>query len=172
MSAAEQIIAECARRGYSVATAESLTGGLLADAFVSVPGASAVYLGGVVSYASSVKAAVLGVDADLLAQRGAVDAEVALQMARGVRDVVGGSTRADVGVATTGVAGPDPADGHPVGTVFVAVSAPETEFVVPLHLTGTRAQIRALSVEAALTTICRALDLPDTFSGDRQGEPS
>ncbi|MGF3053449.1 CinA family protein [Microbacterium sp. YY-03] len=159
MTTPEQVLAECARRGYSLATAESLTGGLLADAFVSVPGASAVYLGGVVSYATSVKETVLGVDGDLLARKGAVDPDVALQMARGVRAAVGVSGPADVGVATTGVAGPDPADGQPVGTVYVAVSTPETELVVPLLLAGTRAEIRAASVGEAVTAVGRALGL-------------
>ncbi len=154
MQTAERVLAECSRRGYTLATAESLTGGLLADAFVSVPGASAVYWGGVVSYASSVKQRVLGVDGDLLERRGAVDPDVARQMARGVREATGG---ADIGVATTGVAGPDPADNQPVGTVYVAVATPETELVVPLHLTGTRDEIRRQSVAHAVAAVARAL---------------
>ena len=102
-----------------MATAESLTGGLVCAALTDVPGASAVVRGAVVAYATELKAQVLGVDPDLLATGGAVQAEVARQMATGVCRVLG----ADVGVATTGVAGPDPQDGHPVGTVFVAVAA-------------------------------------------------
>lgn len=160
MNEAERVLAELSSRRFTLATAESLTGGLLADAFVSVAGASAVYLGGVVSYATSVKESVLGVDADLLARRGAVDPDVALEMARRVRDVVHDhGRRADVGVATTGVAGPDPADGQPVGTVYVAVSTPTTELVVPLQLTGTRAEIREQSVSGALSALARALEL-------------
>lgn len=159
MATPEQVLAECVRRGLTLATAESLTGGLLADAFVSVPGASAAYLGGVVSYATGVKHSALGVDAELLAERGAVDPDVALQMARGVRDAIAVDGSADIGVATTGVAGPDPADGHPVGTVFVAVSTSETELVVPLHLSGTRAEIREVSVRHAVAAVGRVLGL-------------
>lgn len=164
MSTAERVLAELARRGYTLSTAESLTGGLLADAFVSVPGASAVYIGGVVSYATSVKHSLLHVDAALLESRGAVDPDVALQMARGVRGAVSAEHRVDVGVATTGVAGPDPADGHAVGTVYIAVSTPETEFVVPLQLSGTRASIRRQSVVSAVEAVARALaiDSPET----------
>ncbi|MBV0895225.1 CinA family protein [Microbacterium sp. NC79] len=160
MIPADQVLNELVRRGYMLSTAESLTGGLLADAFVSVPGASAVYLGGVVSYATSVKQAVLGVDADLLARHGAVHPDVATQMAEGVRDVVSiAGARADVGVATTGVAGPDPADGQPVGTVYIGISTPETQLVVPLQLSGSRAEIRTKTVALAVDAVGRALGL-------------
>src|SRR6476646_10184208 len=118
-SAAESLIAVLGRRGLTVASAESLTGGLVCAALTDVPGASAVVRGSVVAYATELKAQVLGVDPELLASGGAVQAEVARQMATGVCRVLG----ADIGVATTGVAGPDPQDGHPVGTVFVAVAA-------------------------------------------------
>ena len=101
-------------RGQTIAAAESLTGGLVAAALTSVPGSSAAFRGGVVAYATDLKAAVLGVPDDLLERRGAVDAAVAEAMAEGAR------TRmwTTVGVATTGVAGPDPAEGKPVGTVY------------------------------------------------------
>ncbi|MEV8315658.1 CinA family protein [Streptomyces sp. NPDC059900] len=107
-------------RGETLAVAESLTGGLVAAEVTAVPGASRVFRGSVTAYATELKQQVLGVDGTLLAERGAVDAEVALQMAAGVRKVMG----ADWGIATTGVAGPDPQDGQPVGTVFVAVDGP------------------------------------------------
>ncbi|MEU6672540.1 CinA family protein [Streptomyces sp. NPDC046853] len=107
-------------RGETLAVAESLTGGLVAAEVTAVPGASRVFRGSVTAYATELKHRVLGVDGTLLAERGAVDAEVALQMAAGVRKVMG----ADWGIATTGVAGPDPQDGQPVGTVFVAVDGP------------------------------------------------
>lgn len=107
-------------RGETLAVAESLTGGLVAADITSVPGASRVFRGSVTSYATELKRDVLGVDGTLLAERGAVDPEVALQMAMGVRRVLG----ADWGIATTGVAGPDEQDGQPVGTVFVAVAGP------------------------------------------------
>lgn len=130
----------------NVATAESLTGGLVAAALTSVPGSSAVVLGGVVAYASDVKSSVLGVEAQLLRRGGAVQAEVARQMAAGVRVVCG----ADWGVATTGVAGPDPSDEQPVGTVFVGLSGPDGDEVVALTLHGNREAIRAQTVSLCL----------------------
>ena len=133
-------------RGWSVAAAESLTGGRLTAALVDVPGASAHLRGGIVAYSTDLKTSALGVEADLLAARGAVDPAVAEQMAQGVRHVL----RADVGLATTGVAGPDPQDGQPVGTVFVAVSTPETTVVTSLTLSGTRDEIRSRAVTGAL----------------------
>ncbi len=118
--AARELVRLLAVRGETLAVAESLTGGLVAAELTGVPGASKVFRGSVTAYATELKRDVLGVDGTLLDQRGAVDAEVARQMAEGVRGVLG----ADWGIATTGVAGPDPQDGQPVGTVFVAVAGP------------------------------------------------
>ena len=151
------LVAALRDAGLTLATAESLTGGLVAAGVVDVPGASAVLRGGVVAYATDLKHRLLGVDAGLLAERGAVDPDVAAAMARGVRERLS----ADVGVATTGVAGPDPQDGHAAGTVFVAVSLPPVlaarhggaEHVVPLALTGDRAAIRAATVAVALDVV-------------------
>ncbi|HET7823670.1 MAG TPA: CinA family protein [Ornithinibacter sp.] len=146
----------------SVGTAESLTGGLVCGALTGVPGASTVVRGGVVAYVSEVKADVLGVDRDLLAREGAVCEPVAAQLADGIRRVLGCA----VGVSTTGVAGPDPADGQPVGTVFVGVSGPWGILVERLALTGDRAEIRAASVLAVLTLLERALrNLRDDVGG-------
>jgi nicotinamide-nucleotide amidase len=147
-SGADGVLAQLRARGWTIGTAESLTGGLLCAALTDVPGSSAVVRGAVVSYATDVKASVLGVDAALLARSGAVHPEVAAQMASGVCRVLA----CDVGVATTGVAGPAPSDGQPVGRVFVAVQAlgatrPE---VRELALAGGRSQIRNASVVAAL----------------------
>jgi PncC family amidohydrolase len=113
---AAQVVHVLTQRGGTVAVAESLTGGLLVAALVGVPGASKVVRGGVVAYMTDLKATLLDVDPDLLARAGAVDRDVALAMARGAARRLG----ADYGVATTGVAGPDPQDGHPVGEVWVA----------------------------------------------------
>ncbi|WP_088285161.1 CinA family protein [Kineosporia sp. A_224] len=151
---AREVVTTLTARGLTLATAESLTGGLLAARVVDVPGASAVLRGGVVAYATDLKHLLLGVDADLLAARGAVDPDVAAAMALGVRERLG----ADVGVATTGVAGPDPQDGHAAGTVFVAVSlSPALAAggagggrVVPLLLAGDRTAIRTATVAEAL----------------------
>lgn len=149
---AELVLERARARGWTLATAESLTGGMLSAAIVSVPGASDVFCGGVVSYDTALKASVLAVDAALLAERGAVDAEVAAQMAIGAREfaTIDGEV-ADIGLATTGVAGPTEQDGHPVGEVFVAVSTPEAPSAVrQLALQGTRDEIREQAVEAVL----------------------
>ncbi|WP_454044202.1 CinA family protein [Cellulosimicrobium sp. Marseille-Q8652] len=143
---AARLLAALEARGWTVATAESLTGGLVAAALVEIPGASRALRGGVVAYATDVKASLLGVDADLLARRGAVDPDVAAQMASGVRAAVG----ADVGVATTGVAGPDPQDGRPPGLAHVAVRTPTRDAVRTLHLAGDRDEVRRATVAAAL----------------------
>lgn len=145
-AAARAVLAGLAARGWTIAVAESLTGGLVASALVEVPGASASLRGGVVAYATDIKASVLGVDADLLSRVGAVDRDVARQMAEGVRRLLG----ADVGISTTGVAGPDPQDGNAVGTVCVAVATPEASFSTEDHLSGDRRAIREQTVEIAL----------------------
>jgi nicotinamide-nucleotide amidase len=133
------------RSGASLATAESLTGGLIGAALTTVPGVSATYRGGVIAYATDLKAALLGVDDQLLARVGAVDPEVAVAMARGVRRRCASS----YGLAATGVAGPDPQDGHPPGTVHVAVAGPGGDVVRSHRFRGGRAAIRAASVVAA-----------------------
>ncbi|MFC8953769.1 CinA family protein [Streptomyces sp. NPDC057101] len=151
MTVAVRVLALLAERGHTLAAAESLTGGLVAAELTGVPGASAVFRGSVTAYATALKHELLGVDGALLAERGAVDPEVALQMAAGVRDRLG----ADWGVSTTGVAGPDPQDGQAVGTVYVAVAGPDATGaragkVVSLRLNGDRADIRRESVRSVL----------------------
>lgn len=141
-----ELIERLAHRGLTVAVAESLTGGLLCAALTEVPGASAAVRGGVVAYATDLKASLLGVSEELLATHGAVDADVALQMATGVASQLG----ADIGLSTTGVAGPEPQDGKAVGTVFIACAWGEKHSVEELSLSGTRNEIRSLTVHAAL----------------------
>lgn len=143
---AARLLAALEARGRTLAVAESLTGGAVCAALVAVPGASRVLRGAVVSYATDLKHTLLGVDAGLLASAGAVHPEVARQMADGVRVALG----ADVGLATTGVAGPDPADGQSVGTVYVAIAGPRHAEVGNLALAGTRETIRAASVMQVL----------------------
>jgi len=144
-----------AELGWSIAVAESLTGGLVVSSLVDVPGASRVVRGGVVAYATDVKHNVLGVDAALLEAHGAVHPRVARQMARGVRDVLGrDGVPADVGVATTGVAGPQTQDGHLVGTVHIGVSTPLGTSVDSLVIAGDRDRIRR---EAARIAVRRTL---------------
>ena len=143
---AAQIVGLLTRRRQTVAVAESLTGGLLGAAITTVPGASSVFRGGVIAYATDVKAALLGVSAALLAERGAVDPDVAGAMAAGVRERLG----AAIGAATTGVAGPDAADGKPPGTVHIAVSTAGGTVVQTLALSGGRDEIRRDTVERSL----------------------
>lgn len=141
-------------RGEMVAVAESLTGGLLAAELTETAGASRAFLGSLTAYATALKQQLLDVDAMLLEQRGAVDPEVARQMARGVRTLLG----ADWGVATTGVAGPEPQDGQPVGTVYVAVAGPDGGVLAErLWPHGDRTAIRSASVRGALNLLCHEL---------------
>jgi nicotinamide-nucleotide amidase len=140
-------------RSETVAVAESLTGGLVTAALTSVPGCSAVFLGGIVAYATDLKAQLLGVPGDLLAERGPVYPEVAAAMARGVR----ARLQATYGLATTGVAGPGPADGQPAGTVFVAATGPGWQEVRRLELPGGRSAVRAASVVAVLSLLVSTL---------------
>ncbi|MHC2999197.1 CinA family protein [Microbacterium sp. HJ5] len=153
MTLSADVLEALGRRGWTVGVAESLTGGLVAATLVDVPGASAVFRGGVIAYATDVKRSVLGVDADLLASTGAVDPGVATQMAEGVRTLLG----ADVGIATTGVAGPDPQDGKPVGTACIAVVTPEGESSSIGSFPGDRAEIRSAVAVAALEACLAAL---------------
>ncbi|GAA6526590.1 CinA family protein [Intrasporangium sp. DVR] len=132
--------------GQTVACAESLTAGLVAATIADTPGASLVLRGGVVAYAADLKAALLGVPDTLLAEAGTVDARVARAMAEGARERLG----ATWGIATTGVAGPGPAEGKPAGTVHVAVAGPTGTESRALRLKGTRPEIRRAAVDAAL----------------------
>lgn len=137
------VVARCLSRGLTLATGESLTAGLVAATLAEVPGCSAVLRGGVAAYQPDVKADLLGVPPEALAQ-GIVSEQVALALARGAARVLG----ADIGIGTTGVAGPDPHDGQPVGTVWIAVSAPADSRAVRLQLVGDRAEIRRQTVLA------------------------
>lgn len=147
-----------AELGWTLAVAESLTGGLVVSTLVGVPGASRVVRGGVVAYATDVKQSVLGVDPALLEAHGAVHPRVARQMARGVRDLLGrDGVPADVGIATTGVAGPDTQDGQPVGTVHIAVSTPLGTRVDSLVISGDRDRIRRETAHLAVRRALAAL---------------
>jgi nicotinamide-nucleotide amidase len=137
-------------RGETVATAESLTAGLVGAALTSVAGSSATYRGGLIVYATDLKSQLGGVSAELLAERGAVDPDVAAALAAGVRDRLG----ATWGLGLTGVAGPDPQDGVTPGTVFVGLAGPQGEpKVLSLLLSGDRGEVRSAAVEAALQVV-------------------
>jgi nicotinamide-nucleotide amidase len=163
--AAAAVVHALARRHETLAVAESLTGGALAAAVVDVPGASAVLRGAVVAYATDLKHVLLGVDEALLARQGAVDPEVATQMADGVRTRLS----ATWGVATTGVAGPDPQDGKPPGTVHVALAGPRGTLVESLDLPGNRARVRSGTVAAALRLLERSLGPGRSAEGVAEG---
>jgi nicotinamide-nucleotide amidase len=141
------------QRRETFATAESLTGGLVAATVVEIPGVSAVFRGGLVVYATDLKHALAGVDEKLLSERGPVDPDVARALATGARERCG----ADWGLATTGVAGPEPQDGVPVGLVYIAVSSAAGETVRELRLGGSRAEVRSDSVTAVLNLLVAEL---------------
>jgi nicotinamide-nucleotide amidase len=143
---AADLIHALTERGLTIAVAESLTGGLVVADLVSVPGASAVVRGGVVAYATELKHELLGVDAALLAAGGPIQAAVAEQMAAGVS----ARLSADVGLATTGVAGPDAQDGHRPGEVWIAIASVDGIRSLRLELGGDRAAIRRETVEAVI----------------------
>ncbi|TFD76258.1 CinA family protein [Cryobacterium fucosi] len=148
------LIGELTEGGLTIAVAESLTGGLLTAELIRVPGASLCVNGGVVAYQTELKHTLLGVDAGLLAEHGPVHPEVAIQMARGVRTRLAVAGRdADLGVATTGVAGPDPQGGQSPGTVFLGLSRGSEGWAIPLRLTGDRAAIRAQTVARAIEAV-------------------
>ncbi|MGG7464378.1 CinA family protein [Plantibacter sp. YIM 135347] len=155
---AVSVIAELTAARLTIGVAESLTGGQLVAELIRVPGASAAVLGGIVAYATPLKHSLLEVDAGLLALRGAVHPEVALQMADGVRRAVAiDGLPADIGIATTGVAGPDPQDGQSVGTVFVGIVSRAGGRVVALELDGDRQEIQRATVEAAVRALAEEL---------------
>ncbi|QUQ71647.1 CinA family protein [Kutzneria sp. CA-103260] len=140
------LVARLRELRQTVATAESLTAGLVAAELASVPGASAVLRGGLIVYATELKAKLAGVDGGLLAEHGAVHPDVAAQLAAGARE----RCAATWGLGLTGVAGPDPQDGVAPGTVYVAVAGPPGVEVRRLALTGSRNQVREGSVTAVL----------------------
>ncbi|MER5181893.1 CinA family protein [Streptomyces sp. NPDC002896] len=153
-TAAAEVVRLLTVRGETLAIAESLTGGLVAAEVTGTPGASKAFRGSVTAYATDLKQKLLGVDGARLAECGAVDPEVALQMAAGVREALG----ADWGIATTGVAGPEPQDGKSVGTVYVAVRGPVGGGkVAALRLNGDRAEIRMESVRSVLAMLLEQL---------------
>jgi nicotinamide-nucleotide amidase len=157
--------------GSTVATAESLTGGLVAAALVSVPGASDVMRGGVVCYAIDLKADLVDVPAGVLERDGAVAPTTAIAMAQGVR----ARCRADFGVATTGVAGPDTQEGHQAGTMHIAVAS-DTMIRVgsfePFGQRRDRETVRRIAVVRALDLLRRALTGLGPGAGESSRQPT
>lgn len=157
MSAPARVLAALAARGETLATAESLTGGLVAQTLTDVPGASQVFVGGVVAYTALLKQQLLGVPAAVVSAHGVVSAETAQAMALGVRQRLASTW----GIATTGVAGPSEQEGHPVGTVFVAISGPFGDAVRQLALSGDRAEVRAATCAQVLGLVEEQLAQPE-----------
>lgn len=156
--AAASVVARLRERGWSIAVAESLTGGDLVSALVSVPGVSAVLRGGIVAYDTAIKRSLLGVDARLLALEGPVHPEVAAQMAVGVTRALAVDGRAaTVGISSTGVAGPEPQRGAPVGTVHLGFAIDGSVDVRSLKLSGDRGAIRSAAVSESLLELDRLL---------------
>lgn len=158
-SDAARVVATMTGRSLSLATAESLTGGLLGATLTSVPGASRCFLGSVTAYDSRMKTALLGVDKRVIGEQTVVSEAVALAMAIGVQD----RTDADWVIAVTGVAGPDPQDGHEPGEVWICVqgpriaSLPQFSQVQQFWFTGDREAIRTATVDAALAMLLRVV---------------
>jgi nicotinamide-nucleotide amidase len=150
---AERVIAKARQSGRTIATGESLTAGWVASALSSVPGASAVLRGGVIAYQLDLKRDVLGVSDEALS-KGLVSQEVAIEMAQGAFRRMG----ADLGVGTTGVAGPDPHDGAAVGSVWIAIAGGEKERSAQFQFTGGRQAIRGSTVREALKLLDEELD--------------
>ncbi|MDO4258706.1 MAG: CinA family protein [Actinomycetaceae bacterium] len=160
----QEVVARLQAAGLSIATAESLTGGALCARLVDIPGASLVVRGGVCTYATDLKRSMLNVDTHLLVQVGPVHRDVAIAMARGAHKLF----CADIAVATTGVAGPGPADGHPAGTAHIAVfldathlgsePTPPIELHRELHIEGNRDEVRRKVADSALELVIDALN--------------
>jgi nicotinamide-nucleotide amidase len=152
-SPAAGVVHALAERGETLAAVESLTGGMLSSTIVEIAGASSVFRGGLVVYATELKSSLAGVPAGLLADRGPVDPDVAVALAEGGRERCG----ADWCLATTGVAGPEPQGGKPVGMVYVAVAGPDGCEVRHLDLDGGRDAIRSGAVTAVLRLLVEHL---------------
>lgn len=170
---ATKVVTQLRRSGRTVATAESLTAGLVAAEIASVSGASNVLRGGLVVYATDLKASLAGVDEALLRRHGPIHPGVAAALARGAAEKCG----SDIGIGLTGVAGPDPQDGHPVGEVYVGVGTKDLESVVVEQLPAqwwdasapdVRDSIRRAAVQLALALIVKV----DTQLGDKGHERS
>ncbi|WEV68422.1 CinA family protein [Bifidobacterium sp. ESL0769] len=167
---AARILSGAKTQGFKIAAAESLTGGLLADAFVRIPGASDVFLGSAVTYDIKAKASVLGVDADLLDQEGAVHPEVARQMALRTSRLYRQPQYGDkvLGLSTTGVAGPGPDGDKPAGLVYIGISVPANSntdvrrtVAAKLRLSGSREEVRRLSVLNVLQLVTQLTTLTE-----------
>jgi nicotinamide-nucleotide amidase len=149
---AAEIVEHLRQRGETISTAESLTAGAVSSALVSISGASDVFVGGVTAYRDEVKVSHLAVDAAVIEKYSVISEEVAIAMAKGAIKSFG-STWA---IGTTGVAGPNPLDGHPVGAVWVAIEGPVSQ-TIELSLSGERESVRNAATSSAIATFARIL---------------
>lgn len=162
LTPAGRVVDGLTARGQSVSVAESLTGGLVAAALVTVAGSSAVFRGGVVAYSPQIKEDLVGVPREVIDTHGVVSDEVARALAEGVRRRCG----TDWGIGTTGVAGPEPHGGQSPGVVWLAVSGPEDEVARRYRFSGDREHIRAASVERVLYLLDGLLHASDNTESD------
>lgn len=149
LTIAREAIALLKEAGLTLGTCESLTGGMICSTLVDVSGASSVVRGGFITYQTDTKTLLAGVDAALIEARGVVSAEVAEAMAEGSRQRLG----VDIAVSATGMASPGEFGDPPAGTVFVGVSSAKGTRVLPLKLSGSRAEVRQQTVEQAIRAI-------------------
>ncbi len=154
-SLAPLIVKKLKKKKFTVATAESITGGGLASAITEVPGSSEVFLGGVVSYSDKSKSKYLGISTSTLKKETAVSEKVAVAMAEAIRS----EFKSDFGIATTGVAGPGKAYGQKAGTVWIAIASKKESISVALSLSGDREAVRNATIMSALATFARILSL-------------
>ena len=151
---AKKIISSLKRRGKTLACAESITGGGLASAITDIPGSSAAFLGGIVTYSDDAKSSLLSVDRKIIRAKTAVSEEVVLEMAEGVMRKFG----SDYAISTTGVAGPGRAYGQRAGTVWIGIAVKKgSSHAIALQLSGDRKEVRHATVESALASFARIL---------------
>ncbi len=156
--AQERVVAACRKRGLTIATAESCTGGLIAARLTAVPGASAVFLGGAVCYANRIKTELLGVSHEVIAEHGAVSEACACAMAVGARE----RFRSDVAVSATGIAGPDGGTAaKPVGLVYIGVATAVGVRAERCQFLGSREEVRVNAVARALALLLLAVESPE-----------
>ena len=149
---ASEVVDSLRTRGETLSTAESLTAGAVSSAIVSVAGASDVFVGGVTAYRDEIKMSHLSIDPALIQEHTSVSEQVAVAMARGAINSFGTTW----GIGTTGVAGPNPLDGHPVGAVWVAIEGPICQ-TIELSLSGERESVRNAATASAIATFARIL---------------
>jgi nicotinamide-nucleotide amidase len=152
LSFAAEIVDHLRQRGETISTAESLTAGAVSSAIVTIPGASDVFVGGVTAYRDEIKVSHLNVDPALIEKHTVISEEVAIAMAKGAITSFGTTW----GIGTTGVAGPNPLDGHPVGVVWVAIEGPISQ-TIELSLSGERESVRNAATSSAIATFARIL---------------